>query len=179
MKSTEVSDKVRELVGFEKRLYELLPDECWMTEQTMCDKLSDRYRKVGRTKLRNAKFSLVNKEILLLDELRNGNRKNPRHKLWKALPVIRYEEGLDEYRYELEDDFEIDDNYEGNEDEMVDWELIQKYTAEDINNMDKLEQVDLYLEAGLIVLPTAYPIFTPDGVICSCYRREKCASFIL
>ncbi len=63
MKSTEVSDKVRELVGFEKRLYELLPDECWMTEQTMCDKLSDRYRKVGRTKLRNAKFSLVNKKI--------------------------------------------------------------------------------------------------------------------
>lgn len=177
MDSLDIKRKIDGLVGFEKRFYELLPDECWMSEQTMADLLSDKYRKVGRTRVRRVKEKFIEDEILYLEERRNGKRLNLKHKLWKSYPILTSRERDDssfppDFRFEVGEfddlDLEMDTDLE------INWELLQEYTAEDINNMSKLDQLDLYVEAGLLVLPTAYPIFTPNGVECSCWRGKEC-----
>jgi len=44
----ELEEKIKNLVGFEKRYYEFLPNPCWMSEENQAKAL-----KVGRSKLKS------------------------------------------------------------------------------------------------------------------------------
>lgn len=54
------------------------------------------------------------------------------------------------------------------------WELLKSHSAAEINQMSILEQAELYMEVGFLVLPTHYPRFGQNGdVSCSC-KSEVC-----
>lgn len=98
-----------------------------------------------------AKHRFVKLGLIKIKEFPNGKRKNSRHKIelvnTKKVPSRNklYDEGR-EYKKE------------------VNWEEFNKYTAEYINKLPKLELIDLYVELGLRVIPLHYL----DGENCSC-----------
>lgn len=164
LEKQQIAEKVKNLVGIEKRYYEFLPDTCWMSEETQAKRL-----KIGRTKLRRIKNKLIQDGLLQLQIQPNGKRKNLKHVIQKSYPIILKREESLLSRYCLEDD-KFDYQPE------IDWSLLQQHTAEDINAMDKIAKVELYMDCGFIVLPTHYSIFTPDGVECSCKLGINCSS---
>lgn len=160
----ELLEKIKGLRGIYKRYYEYLPNVCWKTEATQAREMN-----IGRTKLRRVKDTLIKAGLLKLELLPNGKRNNPKHILLKTYPIILMEREREYCRYSLEDDYSY--SYYIND---IDWSLLQSYTAEDINKMSKLDKIQLYMDCGFIVLPTHYPIFTNDGVKCSCKRGYDC-----
>jgi hypothetical protein len=162
----ELEEKIKNLVGFEKRYYEFLPDKCWMSEENQAKAL-----KVGRSKLKTTKRNLIKEGLLQLESAHNGNRQNLKHIIHKSFP-IRLGEGEElSTRYTPEDE-EYTHIYN------IQWDLLQKYTAQDINSMSRIARIKLYMDCGFIVLPTNYPVFTDteDGVECSCRRGINCHS---
>ncbi|MBX7172774.1 MAG: bifunctional DNA primase/polymerase [Pyrinomonadaceae bacterium] len=163
--SADLSKKINNLSGLAKRYYNFLPDKCWMTEEKQARKL-----KIGRTKLRNVKNRLIQEGLLKLELADNGNRLNKKHLLTKTNSIKLEGCGVDYFRYDLEDNFE-DFSYFSS----PNWSILQKYTAKDINNLPKLDQILLYMDCGFIVLPTHYPIFADKGVKCSCKLAFECS----
>lgn len=155
---------IKDLVGFEKRYYEFLPDICWMTEENQAKSL-----KVGRSKLRTTKKKLAEMGLIQIDTVPNGKRKNLKNIIRKSYPIILRESDLEYYRFDVEDE----EYYYQNE---INWSLLKNYTARDINNMSKLDKIRLYMDCGFIVLPTHYPIFTNKGVKCSCSEEYECSN---
>jgi hypothetical protein len=165
--SEETEEKIKSLVGLEKRYYNFLPDVCWMSEENQAKGLG-----IGRNKLRKIKHKLLDEKILLLETLPNGKRNNLKHILFKPYPISNTTQelvGIDCSRYSLEDE-------EYTHIGEIDWSLLRKYTAEELNGMDKLALIQLYIEAGFIVLPTHYPIFMENGKKCSCGKGIECHS---
>jgi hypothetical protein len=166
--STETLKKtIENLVGIEKRYYEFLPDECWMTEETQAKGMN-----IGRTKLRGVKNTLIEEGLLQLEILPNGKRKNLKHKLQKTYPIRLRERGADPgfyARYTVEEE-EYSQIY------TINWGLLQKYTPEEVNKMGSINRVGLYMDCGFIVLPTHYPIVTENGVKCSCNKALNCSN---
>jgi predicted transcriptional regulator len=164
----ELGEKIKNLKGFLKRYYEMLPDDCWMSEETQAKKL-----KVGRSKVRTAKNKLLQEGLLELETLPNGKRVNLKHILHKSYPIKLRERRGDSYVYTLEDaDFSADFYYSAE----INWNFLQRFTAEEINQMEKLDKIRLYMDCGFIVLPTHYPIFDASGEVrCSCKRAFFCA----
>jgi hypothetical protein len=166
----ELEEKIKSLVGLEKRYYNMLPDECWMSEENQVKLLNDgSITKVGRTKLRTTKRKLIKEGLLLLEVLPNGNRKNLKHKLTKTYSIRQERELLLSSRYTPEDEEHLPIA-------EINWALLETYTAQDINEMDKIAKVQLYMDCGFIVLPTHYPIFTEDSVACSCKGGINCSN---
>jgi hypothetical protein len=154
------------LIGLDKRYYQYLPDKCWKSEHTQAAEMG-----ISRRKLQGVKKRLIDKGLLKLELLPNGKRHNLKHLLWKTIPIRLQERDSSFFRFLPDDDLYINTiNYTSS----INWDLLQSYTAEDINQMTKLDKVELYMNCGFIVLPTHYPIFTDDGVQCSCYRGFKC-----
>jgi hypothetical protein len=167
----ELEEKIKNLVGVQKWYYDFLPDECWMSEETQVKHLRAKGIDIGRTKLRRVKNTLIKEGLLQLETLPNANRKNPKHKLRKTYP-IRLGEGEElSTRYTPEDE-EYTHIYN------IQWSLLQSFTAPEINSMDRIDRIKLYMDCGFIVLPTNYPVFTDteDGVECSCRRGVNCDS---
>lgn len=103
-----------------------------------------------------AKRRLVELNLIKITKFSNGKRKNKRDKIelvkkQKLSSRNKLYENKEEYK------------------EKVKWEEFNKYSAEYINNLSKLEQIDLYVELGLRVVPLHYL----DGASCSC-RNENC-----
>jgi hypothetical protein len=164
----ELEEKIKNLVEFEKRYYEFLPNPCWMSEENQAKAL-----KVGRSKLKTTKRNLIKEGLLQLESAPNGKRQNLKHIIHKSFP-IKLEESVREreelyIRYTPEDK-EYTHIYE------IQWDILQKYTAQELNSMSKIEGIKLYMDCGFIVLPTNYPVFTEDGVECSCWRGINCRS---
>ncbi len=164
-----LEEKIKNLIGVEKWYYELLPDECWMSEDSQVKALQDKGIDAGRTKLRRVKNTLIKEGLLQLETLPNGNRKNLKHKLRKTYP-IRLGEREESYTRYTPDDEEYTHIYN------IQWSLLQSFTAPEINSMDRIDRIQLYMDSGFIVLPTAYPVFTEDRVECSCSRGINCPS---
>jgi hypothetical protein len=203
----ELKEKEKNLVGIEKRYYNLLPDECWMSEHTQLERLNKGSNtKVGRSRLRTTKRKLIEQGLLQLELLPNGKRNNLKHKLLKTIPInILYEATSDmgerdndikhiiDKTYNKIEDIKENKEFEDREESFhipylledngfdygdctidIDWYLLQRYTAEDLNRMSKIELVQLYMDCGFVVLPTHYPIFTDKGVKCSCKKEYDC-----
>jgi hypothetical protein len=162
----ELEEKGKNLVGFEKRYYEFLPDKCWMSEENQAKAL-----KVGRSKLRTAKRNLIKEGLLQLESVPNGKRKNLKHIIHKSFPIRLGESGREELstRYTPEDE-------EYTHICNIQWSFLQRFTALEINSMDRIDRIQLYMDSGFIVLPTAYPVFTEDEVKCSCSKGINCPS---
>jgi hypothetical protein len=172
----ELEEKIKNLIGVEKRYYNFLPDECWMSEETQVNHLRAKGVNIARTKLRRVKNTLIEEGLLQLEILPNGNRKNLKHKLRKTYP-IRLVEGEALYiRYAPDDEEYALDDEEYTRIFSIQWDLLQKYTAQEINSMDRIDRIKLYMDCGFIVLPTNYPVFTEDGVECSCSKKTNCSN---
>jgi hypothetical protein len=165
----ELEEKIKNLIGVEKRYYNFLPDECWMSEETQVKHLRAKGVNIGRTKLRRVKNILIEEGLLQLEILPNGNRKNSKHKLRKTYPIRLVERESSYARY-TPDDEEYTHIYN------IQWDLLQKYTAQEINSMDRIDGIKLYMDCGFVVLPTNYPVFTENGVECSCSKGINCSS---
>ncbi len=168
----ELEEKIKNLVGIEKWYYDSLPDVCLSSEDTQVNNLRAKGVNIARTKLRRVKNTLIKEGLLQLETLPNGNRKNLKHKLQKTSPVrlggLRVS-GEHSTRYTPEDE-EYTLIYN------IQWSLLQSFTAPEINSMDRIDRIQLYMDSGFIVLPTAYPVFTEDRVECSCSRGINCPS---
>ncbi len=167
----ELEEKIKNLVGIEKWYYDSLPDVCLSSEDTQVNNLRAKGVNIARTKLRRVKNTLIKEGLLQLETLPNGNRKNLKHKLQKTSPVRLGEREETYTRYTPDDEeYTLICN--------IQWDLLQKYTAQDINGMDRIDRIKLYMQCGFIVLPTNYPVFTDteDGVECSCRRGINCDS---
>jgi hypothetical protein len=167
----EVEEKIKNLVGIEKWYYDSLPDVCLSSEDTQVNNLRAKGVNIARTKLRRVKNTLIKEGLLQLETLPNGNRKNLKHKLQKTSPVRLggLVSGELSTRYTPEDE-EYTLIYN------IQWSLLQSFTAPEINSMDRIDRIQLYMDSGFIVLPTAYPVFTEDRVVCSCSRGINCPS---
>lgn len=89
-----------------------------------------------------AKHKLIDYKLITVKEFPNGKRENKRHKIELVLPKVEprnklWEEGR-EYR------------------ERVRWEDFDMYTAAYVNSLPKLDQIDLYIELGLKVIPVHF-----------------------
>jgi hypothetical protein len=164
-----LEEKIKNLIGVEKWYYELLPDECWMSEDSQVKALQDKGVNIARTKLRRVKNTLIEEGLLQLKTLPNGNRKNLKHKLRKTYPIRLGEREESYTRYTPEDD-EYTHIYN------IQWSLLQSFTAPEINSMDRIDRIQLYMDCGFIVLPTNYPVFTENGVECSCSKGINCSN---
>ncbi len=167
----ELEEKIKDLVGIEKWYYDSLPDECWMSEETQVEGLRAKGVKIARTKLRRVKNTLIKEGLLQLETRSNGNRKNLNHKLRKTYPirlgVVKGEELSTRYTPE-DEEYTLICN--------IQWSFLQRFTALEINSMDRIDRIQLYMDCGFIVLPTAYPVLTEDAVECSCSRGINCPS---
>ncbi len=166
----ELEEKIKNLVGIEKWYYDSLPDVCLSSEDTQVNNLRAKGVNIARTKLRRVKNTLIKEGLLQLETLPNGNRKNLKHKLGKTSPVrlgglvggelsTRYTPEDEEYTHICN----------------IQWSLLQSFTAPEINSMGRIDRIKLYMDCGFIVLPTHYPIFTENGVKCSCRREFDCS----
>jgi hypothetical protein len=129
--------------------------------------------KVGRSKLKTTKRNLIKDGLLQLETEKNGNRKNLKHIIHKSFPIKleeRVGESEDPYIRYTPYDEEYTHIYK------IQWSLLQSFTAPEINSMDRIARIKLYMDCGFIVLPTNYPVFTEDGVVCSCSRGINCHS---
>lgn len=162
----EIKRQEKYLVGDFRRYYEKMPDICWMSEQTLAKKL-----RFTRQRVRTVKHRLVDTGLIELNISRYKSGRI-RHLQQKINPILNHK-GEDYERYEIVDDVEWAelDNYM-----QIKWELLQSFTAEELNKMSKPDLVKLYQECNFIVLPSVYPIVTRNGVVCSCFRGRKCAS---
>jgi hypothetical protein len=172
----ELEEKIKNLVGIEKWYYDSLPDVCLSKEDTQVNNLRAKGVNIARTKLRRVKNTLIKEGLLQLETLPNGNRKNLKHILRKTYP-IRLVERLD-MLVEREDPYI---RYTPEDEEYtliynIQWGILQKYTAQEINSMDRIARIQLYMDCGFIVLPTAYPVFTENEVKCSCSKGINCPS---
>jgi hypothetical protein len=174
----------------------LMPDVCWMTEKTMAKALKVQTRDISA-----AKWELQRAGLIKIESLSNKpNRINPIHKIVKVLPnhllpiqeeygwILRERELIisPQVQETVDNSILVAENVptldefdlvtESNQ-ISLNWELLKNYSAADINRMSKLEQVELFMEIGFLVLPTHYPIFSPTGnEACSCRKREECHS---
>lgn len=186
LKRKELELAAKWLVGDLRRYYAWLPEVCWMTEANQARKL-----KLSRCRVRNLKRILVKKDLIFIEKVENGKRANHKHIAQKTLPIIlrrlEEKEEISNITFSKKESFtsktndtEIYDWYERDEEllssafPIIDWKLLQGYTAQELNQMGKMEQVHLYLDCGFLVLPTHYPIFEGKGVRCSCKNASQC-----
>lgn len=173
-------------------LYYFLPDECWMKEKTMAEALHTHTRAISEAKRELEEAGLV----YILREPDNFNKKKMIHRIVKVeyvgLLLI-----LEEYDWVLRarervvttapqetQQLETENILPVHNTENIpptspieapmNWELLNEYSAAEVNQMTRLEQAELYMTVGFLVLPTNYPIFDDAGeVSCSC-KKEYC-----
>ena len=132
-----------------------------------------------RNNLKHKLLKTIPINILYEEGEREERRKEKDYK--KIKKIVRKEEIKENNEFDdIEEPLNIpyfleDDVFEYSDYTIdIDWNLLQSYTAEDLNRMSKLELVQLYMNCGFVVLPTHYPIFTDDGVKCSCKEGFDC-----
>jgi hypothetical protein len=194
----EIRDIIAGLSPEAEGLYYFLPNTCWMTEKTMAKALKTHTRIIS-----SAKKELEAKGLIEVQrESNNFKRVSEIHRIIKVpysgLHLIQEEEwgwvlrerervissGIIESQTESNDlQVEIDTQNKKSliavpENFVVsmNWELLKRYSAGEINRMGKAEQAELYMEVGFLVVPTHYPIFGTEGeIVCSC-KVELCGS---
>lgn len=200
MGETLTADRIKEILAglspAAEGLYYFLPDTCWMTEKTMAAALKTHTRVISEAKRELEAAGLIE----IQKESNNFNRISEIHRIIKVpysgLLLIQEE---DEYAWVLKARenvicpqiqkltpsktqdissklFSVENSTAENFAFSMNWELLKQYSAAEINRMSRVEQAELYMEVGFIVIPTHYPIFSISGdVSCSC-KKEFCGS---
>jgi predicted transcriptional regulator len=156
----------KNLVGLDRRYYNLMPEVCWQTEETLAKRL-----RLSRKQVRTIKNRLVNRGLVELIEstYKSGRIKHLQTK--QALILTRLEGEFYERFEQSDDDFSEFEGYMN-----IKWDLLQSFTADELNKMKKADLVKLYQDCNFLVIPSVYPIITRNGVVCSCYRGKSCNS---
>jgi hypothetical protein len=197
------ADRIREILAglspAAEGLYYFLPDDCWMTEKTMAKALKTHTRVISDAKRELEAVGLIE----IQTKPNNFNRISEIHRIVKVhhsdLLLIQEES---EYGWvlkarenvicpQIQDSisskssktqditpklFLVKDSTIENFTFSMNWELLKQYSAAEINRMSRVEQAELYMEVGFMVIPTHYPIFGISGdVSCSC-KKEFCGS---
>jgi hypothetical protein len=195
----EILNKLSQLSPIEQGLYYFMFDDCWMTEKNMAKALKTHQRAISTAKKVLEAAGLIH----IIRETNKPNRPNDIHRILKVeytglLPILEEcvwvlkerelvlsnrstENQLITENQSIEninifpDSTPLVNLTSGSTIEVsLNWNLLTSYTAAEINAMPKLEQVELYMEVGLLVLPTHYPIFKESNqVLCSC-NNEYC-----
>jgi hypothetical protein len=189
----EVRRRLSELPAASEGLYYFMPDLCWMTEKTMAKALHTHARAISE-----AKDDLERAGLIEVRRLKNKYKRiNDMHVILKVNtghPLLIPQE----YQWLLrERDFVMSPQFLETKDEdtnsqiaqensseftavtenkqiALNMERLKNYSAADLNRMAKVEQAELYMEIGFLVLPTHYPKFSSNGdALCSC-RNEEC-----
>lgn len=196
LSAVEVEAKLAKLSPVAVGLCYLIPNECWMTEKTMAKAL-----RVNTRDISAAKRELKKAGFIKVENLPNkANRINPIHKIVKVISgdllpiqeeyewILRERESIvsPQTQETVNESILVAKNEPSkNKSAMVtdtqrinlNWELLNSYSASDLNRMTRFEQAELFIEIGFLVLPTHYPIFSATGkVSCSCRRKEECLS---
>lgn len=135
-----------------ERLYDILPEVCWKTEQTMAKELG-----ISRREVRLAKDYLLTHGQIRIELDVNGRRNNPKHIIRKLNPIIPM-------------DVDRAPSWE------IDWSLFEDFAAKDFNNWPIVDQVEIYHEMGLKAIPLHFPKFKRGIVYCSCPLGRNCHS---
>jgi hypothetical protein len=195
-----LEEKLKRLLGDLRRYYQILPEECWMSEESQAKKMNRgrvRKEKVGRGKIQKFKTRLQEKGLIFIAKTNNGKRRNLKHIVYKTLPIILrrlglgFEEETNSINTPENKDYftsniykNLYERFEIEQDEIcpfptvnwnVNWQLLRSHKAEELNRMEKIEKVLLYIGCGLVVLPTHYPIFENERVRCSCNLGADCS----
>ena len=133
-----------------KRLYDFIPDPCWFTEKNMAAALG-----VPLRLLRYAKKYLEEQGRIVIQESLNGNRANPIHTLHKVNPI---KPGVDARGSVC----------------GIDWGVFNDLGVGGVNGLSIIEQVELYQELGLKVVPLHFPKFRRGTISCSCRHGRNC-----
>ena len=187
--SEELEAKLSELSPAAEGLYYFLPDVCWMTEKTMAEALGTHTRAISKAKAELEQAGLIE----IRREKNNYKRISQIHRILKVhtgilllipqeyLWLLRAREDIVSPQHQKPEN----QQYQEPENQpifktdipqvVLNWELLKSYSAADINRMSRLEQAELYMEIGLLVLPTHYPKFSPNRKVpsCSC-KSEVC-----
>lgn len=151
--SAKVESRIAELA---ERLYNFIPDVCWMTEIHLATALN-----TNTWQIRNAKAYLLKAGLIQIEFRTNGKRKNPVHTLIKSSPTNQYSSE------ELAD--EINSN--------VHWSLLNEVSVRDFNYLPLEDKLEFYREMRLPFFPLHYPKFDQnDQPFCSCSRGRNCDS---
>jgi hypothetical protein len=131
-------------------LYELLPNTCWMTEKNMADAVG-----VSLRDLRVAKNQLVTSGRIKITHEQNGRRANPKHIIQKVNPIKP-------------------NNTQGDHCTSINWGMFSEFRVQDINEQSRLEQVEIYQQVGLKLIPMHFPKFKRGVAYCSCPAGRNC-----
>ncbi len=144
-----------ELLTLCDRLYDFIPDECWMTERSLGEKLN-----VSMRQIKYAKRHLEADGRIIIKRIPQRGRSNPKHSLIKIIPACRQPA--------------ITQSIAAWPELSVAWEIFEPLTAAKMNNMLVEKQLDVYEEMGIPIIPLHYPRFNKKngGLYCSC--RQNC-----
>jgi Bifunctional DNA primase/polymerase, N-terminal/Primase C terminal 1 (PriCT-1) len=142
-----------DLIELTDKLYESMPPKCWYTEKNLAKKLG-----VSVRKIRNAKRYLLEIGKIQIKQIKNGNRTNPKHYIYKTKSIVRPNKPL--------------------QDECgVNWESLCSHSPQRFNALSFEEKLDIYEEMGIPFFPMHFPKFSKDGEpYCSCMAGRYCES---
>lgn len=136
--------ELRKLIQLSERLYEFMPDKCWLTEKNMAKSLD-----VPQRQIRYAKAYLYLTGRIKIRLEQNGKRSNPKHYIYKNEPIIESVVDLPQK-------------------ESIKWEIFNDFSPESIRNLTIEEQLDIYEDMNLNFIPLHYPKHEKGSVRCSC-----------
>lgn len=151
--SAKVEARIADLA---ERLYNYIPDVCWMTERNLAAALNTTI-----WQLRNAKAFLLKTGRIEIDFRPNGRRLNPVHTLIKTNPINQYSS----------------DEMPDESNSRINWCLFDNLSVSNLNTMSVEDKLDFYKEMRLPFFPLHYPKFNSENkAFCSCGRGQKCDS---
>ena len=149
-------EKQQSIVNLSDRLFDFMPQVCWMTETSLAKALS-----VSKRQIRYAKSYLCMKNRITINLEPNGNRANPRHYIIKngetSERVVTRESK-----------------------QSIKWEIFDQFSPQDFSLMTIEDQLDIYEEMNLPFIPLWFPKFKYESktkkklVYCGCKNGRNC-----
>ncbi len=147
-------DKAQALESLSRRLFDFIPDDCWMTEARLANALG-----VSTRQIKNAKRRLASAGEILITPEKNGRRPNPVHRMIKISGI------------------QITDNSVTSSYPAINWELFDYLSPRDFCNFSIAEQLDIYHEMNIPFIPLHFPKFDRKGdPYCSCPNGRYCSN---
>lgn len=151
--SAKVESRIADLA---ERLYNFMPNVCWMTELNLAAALN-----TNTLQVRNAKAYLLKTGRIKIEFRQNGKRKNPVHTLTKSSPINQ----------------NSSDVWSDEVNSSIDWSILNDIRINDLNYLSVEDHLELYEQMRLSFIPLHFPKFDKNGnAFCSCRYGRYCES---
>jgi len=154
--STAKQKKQQSIIDLSNKLFDYMPQPCWMTEMSLAKALS-----VSKRQIRYAKTYLCITDRITINVQPNGNRDNPRHYIVKNCETV---ERVISTKSKP----------------SIKWEIFNDLSPQDFSLLTLEEQLDIYTEMNLPFIPLWFPKFKYESktkqelVYCGCKRKRNC-----